>query len=313
LSSISSNYKHILYSIKTLLKNISFLVTNKIFEQERYFYFRVFRDKYKIYSYWIEPSKSKSKIPIDVIIPVVEKDLATLPHVIIGLRKFMQHPIVNIYIVAPISAAIEACAMQYQCVFVPENTICDTTKSSIGFVINKYDRSGWIYQQLLKLNFDKVGTCENYLVVDADTVFIKNTRFDKQGKFYFDFSDEFHQPYFQSFELLTGLQHHMPISFIAHYMFFNKSKLRSLKALIEKTSGCNIENAIIELKEKVKEYSYFSEYETYANYCLQSFKDEYRIRYWFNKSLPQRNIANIHQIENTNSLYRTYSFHSYNY
>ncbi len=48
-----------------------------------------------------------SKIKIDVLIPVIEKDLKVLPFVIDGVRKNVKHPIGNILIVAPPSEKIK--------------------------------------------------------------------------------------------------------------------------------------------------------------------------------------------------------------
>src|SRR3712207_9589693 len=49
------------------------------------------------------------------------------------------------------------------------------------FLYDGIDRSGWIFQQLLKLNFHKISTCDNYLVIDADTLFVKDTVLDRKS------------------------------------------------------------------------------------------------------------------------------------
>lgn len=296
--------------LKALLSDIYTIRSKKRFHQNRAFYFRIFKRDIELYKKWVEPAGT-SKLALDIIIPVVEKDINALPEVIAGVKKHIKHPIAGIYIIAPQSQLIKNVAESNDCIFVDEQTICNTDKAKINFVVNGYNRSGWIYQQLLKLNFDKIGTCENYLVVDADTVFVKDTVFEKNGKFYFDFSDEYHTPYYQAFEIITALKHQMPVSFIAHYMLFNKAILQKLKLHMEQTCADNVENIIIGLKDKVKEYSYFSEYETYANYCIETLPDNYLIRYWFNKSYPQKAVAQLNKLE-TDKNVRTISFHSHN-
>ncbi len=49
-----------------------------------------------------------SDIIIDVVIPVINKDLGTLPYVIDSVRKYVRHPINRIFVVAPTSRKIES-------------------------------------------------------------------------------------------------------------------------------------------------------------------------------------------------------------
>jgi hypothetical protein len=301
------------YWLKEYITDALIISSHKAFLQERYFYFRVFKKNYVRYKYWIEPKRAASSLAIDIFIPVIEKDLNVLPHVIQGIKTHLKHPLKNIYIVAPNVDAIKNSAIQADCIFVDETTVCTITKKEINFLVNGYDRSGWIYQQLLKFNFDKIGSCEHYLVVDADTVFIRDICFEGGGKLYFDFSDEYHQPYFSAFEMLTGLKHSVPVSYIAHYMLFKKSLLRELKDEIEKRSGKSTERTIIGLRDKIKEYSYFSEYETYANYCTQKYPKMFRLRYWFNKSFKLEMLADFYKLKDEEQAeQKSLSFHSYN-
>jgi len=302
-----------LRKLKSRLTDIYIIRSASLFKQERSFFFRIFRREYQRYKKWIEPAVKQSKLPIDVIVPVIKKDLHALPLVIAGIRQHIKHPITNIYIVAPLSNEIQKVVENNNCVFVSELQICNTTKQQIGFFINGNDRSGWIYQQLLKLNFDKVGTCDNYLVVDADTVFIQDTIFETRGKTYFDFSDEYHTPYFKTFEVITKLKHQLPVSFITHYMLFNKTMLQKLVKHIEQVNNSNVEKAIIAMKDVTKdEQSYFSEYETYANFCIQTNPNSYLLRYWFNKSCKQNETENFGVLKRENALlFKTLSFHSH--
>ena len=299
-----------LRKLKALLQNVITIRTAELYERERWYYMEIFKTHYTRYKRWIEP-KGGSTLAIDVIIPVIEKDLAVLPQVINGIRQHVKHPLKSIYIVAPANAAIIACAEANNAVFVDEKRVCDISKQQINYVVNGINRSGWLYQQFLKLNFDKVSTTENYLVVDADTVFIKNIQFEGKGLFYFDFSDEYHLPYYKAYEILTGLKHRVEVSFVAHYMFFSKVKLAELKAQIGKHTGTKTENAIIGLVDVIKDLSNFSEYETYANYCIHTQPEKYRLRYWFNKTCPSKDLAEIEKLKKDKT-YKSISFHAYN-
>jgi hypothetical protein len=300
-----------LRNLKRILTDILTIRSDSLFKQERSFFFRVFRHEYQRYKKWIEPNML-SPLPIDIIIPVIDKDLDVLPYVISSAYKHVRHPIGNVFIVAPNSEAIKAEVAKTKAVFIDESTVCDIKKDDINYVVNGKDRSGWIYQQLLKYNFTKVAQYENYLVIDADTFFVKDVCFEARGKFYLDFSDEYHNPYYQAFEILTGLKHRAGVSFVAHYMFFNKVKVEAVKKQIEKHTGKTLLNAIKELKLEIDDQSAFSEYETYANYCIQTNPGLYTTRYWFNKSYSKKQLGNAQQIIDHAGEYKSVSFHSHN-
>lgn len=114
---------------------------------------------------------------IDVLIPAIEKDLATLPHVIDSLRRYVRHPISNIYIVSPNSSKIRNLCSRKNCIFVNETTVLPFTKKDIHYSSSRWNRSGWLYQQLLKMNGDHICRESHFLVIDADTVLIRPHRF----------------------------------------------------------------------------------------------------------------------------------------
>lgn len=295
-------------AIYSYLRHLKIICSSQVFYQQRSALFNIFKLNYEKYKYFIEPTKPSS-VPLDIIIPVIEKDLDVLPYVIAGIRKHIKHPLCNIYIVAPNQQKIIDEAIKLQAIFVNEKDVCPLDKEEINFVVNGVNRNGWVYQQLLKLNFDKIATQERFLVVDADTIFVKDTVFEKDGKLYFDFSDEFHEPYYKALELLTGLKQRIPVSFVAHYMLFSKHNLQKLRNHIFCHTNKKPELAIISLKDVISDQSNFSEYETYANYCITYNPQQHRIRYWFNKSLNTVTHGLIEQ--ETNGRYRTLSFHAY--
>jgi hypothetical protein len=46
-------------------------------------------------------------MPIDIVILAIEKDLETLPYVIEGVRRNINHPVSNIYIVSPLLSYVQ--------------------------------------------------------------------------------------------------------------------------------------------------------------------------------------------------------------
>lgn len=64
-----------------------------------------------------------SQEPLDIVIPVIEKDLKILPLALAGIRECVQNPVSEIYVVAPESGAIEELCRNERVVFVPESTV----------------------------------------------------------------------------------------------------------------------------------------------------------------------------------------------
>ncbi|MBP7496984.1 MAG: hypothetical protein KA792_04900 [Bacteroidales bacterium] len=294
--------------MKDLLK--LFLSGSK--KDRSYYYYRY---KESALSLKLNPNFRKiiiSKLPLDIIIPAIDKDIETLPYVIDAAKKNIKHPIDKIFIVAPETIKLKELSCKLNCIFINEKSVLGYNKSIINYNFNGSDRSGWLFQQLLKLYSDNISNKSHFLILDADTIFIHNKKFEHNNKIILDFSDEFHNPYYATFEKLTGLHHKFPISFVSHYMLFEAKKLKELRLLIEKHNNCSWDKAIIATADN-NQLSCFSEYETYANFVLQKYKREFMISYWFNKNLPVNELINIsHLINLYSEKFLSLSFHSYN-
>lgn len=71
----------------------------------------------------VQPGIRLNNAPkIDVLIPAIEKDLATLPLVIDNIRRYVKHPIGSIYIVSPVSTKIRKLCSLKNCIFVNERS-----------------------------------------------------------------------------------------------------------------------------------------------------------------------------------------------
>jgi len=227
---------------------------------------------------------SNSDITIDVVIPAINKDLGTLPYVIDGVRKYVRHPISRIFVVAPDSSKIKAVCYRKGCAFIHENTVLPLQKKQISYRSKSWERSGWLYQQMLKLGSSSVVKQRHYLVIDADTVLIRPHRFYANGKHSF-YCRSWSQPeYFVTYRKLLGKKALRPRSFVTHYMLFDKTKLQSLKDKIEARHGTKWYKAILKSINRSKQFG-FSEFETYGNYVYSAHPGKVRLKSALNKSL----------------------------
>ncbi len=273
------------------------------------------KDKYfKIYKYYKlnQYTITADNIPVDIAICCIKKDVDILPYCINGLRKYINHKISNIYIIAPANDEIINICNELNLTFVNENKCIGIKKSDISYTVNKKDRSGWLFQQLLKLHVDKICTEQNIFVIDADTILTKPKTLISNNKTYFDFSDEYHIPYFKTINKLIDRIKPLPVSFVAHMMVFNKSVLEQMRNDVENCTKQNFISAIIK-EIDTNENSFFSEFELYGNYFYTVKYKESALRYWFNISLKTDDLKSIEEvIKANNNVVNSISFHSYN-
>ncbi|WP_339273127.1 DUF6492 family protein [Paenibacillus sp. FSL W8-0426] len=254
-------------------------------------------------------AEANNSTRIDVLIPAIDKDLNTLPHVIDSVRRHVRHPIGRIYIVSPESSGIRKLCSRKNCTFVNERTVLPFTKDDIHYQSYRWNRSGWLYQQLLKMNGDRVVKAQHFLVIDADTVLIRPHSFMTGNKTAFYCRDWSQPEYFNTYRKLLRSKAPRPRSFVTHYMLFEKTELASLKKKIETIHRLPWYKAILSSINKKKQFG-FSEYETYANYMYSSHAERMILRSSKNKSLSKdaSSLSN-QEIRTLSRRYRSLSFH----
>lgn len=259
---------------------------------------------------------------IDILIPVIEKDLEVLPYVIDHARKHIRHQIGDIMIIAPESINIKKLCFQKNCKFINENSVLSITKKDIDYSPKRknirVDRSGWMFQQLLKLSGDTLSSQDSFLVLDADTVLIRPHVFQSNGKMVFFYRSLYYRPYFETYKRLLGEEAKGPGQskfFVSHYMFFKRKRLQELKKLIETKHNTDWYTAILNCMNKRK-WDSFSEYETYGNFMMNNHPNEMILKPRRNLSLKRSSIKNFAKLNlkelATKNMVRSISFHSWN-
>lgn len=252
---------------------------------------------------------TRKREPIDVLIPAVEKDLSTLPYVINSVRKYVTHPIGQIYVVSPPSSRIKALCQQKRCKYINEHTVLPIRKKDIHYRTSRWDRSGWLLQQLLKLSGDKICSRKHFLVIDADTVLIRPHLFRSKQKTIYYCRKWSRGEYFRAYRRLLGNKATSPVSFVTHYMLFDKAKLIRLKRRIEERHRCSWYTAILKSVNRSSQFG-FSEFETYGNYVNTAYPGSMIIRPSLNKSLfTNASALTPAQIQKLSTRFRSLSFH----
>jgi len=129
--------------------------------------------------------------------------------------------------------------------------------------------AGWYFQQFLKWGFARVSNeMPHYLIWDADTVLLRPLDFfDSEGRPYLTRANEFHPPYFETFEKLVGDSPIEKVSFISQHQLIDKAVLRELLELVSGKSKSGKGWAWVIIENLAGQGSnLFSEYETYGHY-----------------------------------------------
>ena len=212
---------------------------------------------------------------LDVIIPCCEMDGGLLYKSVPSIRKNVTDGIGTIYIVG--EKGLEAISNDLCCEYVSDINFMGFSKHCI-FSCPK-SRTGWIYQQLIKLSADRLSKTENFLVFDADHILLSPHNFVENGKYNFYVSDEFHQTYFNTIKELLGDKYKKEFgkSFINDKMIFNKSILKELKDELSNKSKYHWIKTILDACP-TSAFSGFSEFETYGTYVYANYKDLFNIK-----------------------------------
>ena len=254
----------------------------------------------------------KSDTPIDVVMCAIDKDYDILVHAIDSVRKNIKHPLGKIYIISPLSERIKAICEQKKCISIDENKVLPITKKDIEYKVDGHDRSGWLFQQLLKWGADKFTENDNFLVTEADTVFCRPRVFVNKSKIVFPVSSyPSHIPYFQAINNLLGLRVAPLINLTSHHGLYSKKILQSLKNDIEKHCNMKWYEAIIEKADR-KEGSSVSDYDSYGQYALSKYPEDCELEYWYNIHFGRSDLGKIKTIiKKYAKNYKAISFHSY--
>lgn len=220
--------------------------------------------------------------PIDIAIPIIPKDLPTLPLCIHAVRRNIPHRISEIYIIAPVTPEIEKAARDLNVTLIDETTVLPGAPKDIEISHpGRGDRKGWIFQQFVKLS-GKIGSSPYILFIDSDHILLRpHTFLTKSGKSVLYTSKEFYLPYYDNIRRLTGKCRFARHSFVAHKMLFRKESLKKLRDMICPAG---------KWKERILDsldWDYSSPFSEFELYTRTLDKEEYRTLPWHQKALSE--------------------------
>jgi len=255
--------------------------------------------------FWINPNyKRLNKLynyyTFDIVIPVGPNDAG----IILKQLEYTKQNVIgyrNIYLVSyDDNLHVDGC------ITIPEK-IFPFSLQTVADFHGKQGRNGWYLQQLLKLyaGFVIPDIVDKYLVIDSDTFFIKPTIFYQSGKALYNYSNEYHKPYFTHMSKLsnTFTKVYNSLSGICNHMIFETKYVKEIIDIVELTHHDKFYNVFIKNATEIHG-SGASEYEIYFNYMLKHHNDEITIR----------NLKYLNGAKYTNEIIHTeYDYVSYHW
>jgi hypothetical protein len=229
----------------------------------------------------------------DVVIPLGPHDLQNIKKQIectktnvIGLR--------NIYVVTPIAEFTHpGIIIINECIF--------PFVDQIAIYHGKDKRNTWYFQQLIKLysGFVIPGILDRYLVIDADTFFLKPINFiNSENQCQYNFGREYHCHYFDHMQRLhPELTRVYELSGICHHMIFETQIIQKMMAMVEEKHDKFFWIVFLEKVEPWLRHGFgsgASEYELYFNYVCKFHPDEIEVR--------ELNWENVRKLDFTKDL-----------
>lgn len=227
----------------------------------------------------------------DVIIPVAKKDASFVKQVVPYINKNLMG-CENIYIITnqQYFACLQDLTVQVTNVkLLDENALVPALNFDIVAECmkkkgaRKEDRVGWYFQQLLKFAFaESQYAKEYYLTWDADTIPLTPIPFFDGDTPLITKKLEHHKSYFVTLNRLLGFGKLVDYSFIAEHLLFKvpivKEMLAAIMAYPTTEGNTWVEKIIFACDFSSCQSPYFSEFETYGNYCMKYHPSLYKVR-----------------------------------
>ncbi|MCM1235285.1 MAG: DUF6492 family protein [Ruminococcus flavefaciens] len=227
---------------------------------------------------------------LDVVIPITEEDLKSTVAILPYWEKYL--PMKRLIFIGndKLQKALGSYPFDKKC-FIDEDTIIEKQKvrDIIADITDGDDaalrRTGWYFQQFLKMGYARYCEDSYYLIWDADTAPLEKVDMFEGGHPLFDIKTEKHLPFFHTIaSIFPDMDKVIEGSFVSEHMVVNRDIMSTLILDIENNPHLQgrewYERILRAIEVSELPQSGFSEFETYGTYCTVRYPGQYRFREW---------------------------------
>lgn len=235
-----------------------------------------------------------NKLKFDVVVPLTLVDVPTFKENYYYILKYL--PCKRIVILGNTNIKREVSNLE-SVVFVNEDELYpdlsfDKVRKIKKVLSGSERRTGWYFQQFLKMAYSYICAEDYYLIWDADTIPIKKIDlFSNTGIPFLDYrqyekSDECYNETQNSLLADETLKKSVQKSFITEHMLINVEIMKNLINDLASSGTADKKsfwiNILYSIPQKQINLSGFSEFECYAAYVLKYYPQKYCLRLWKN-------------------------------
>lgn len=233
--------------------------------------------------------------------------------------------------------SLQSCNLKEISVFVPENQVLEcrkilrtsypeiTVESEYSLVNQEQweslrnhfkNRAGWVLQQILKVAGALHSSMDFTMVVDSDTLILRQRNWIIDGKSsVLTPSDEFNPDYYLFLQKL-GVGSELPVhTFVSHHMLIEKKFLIDALSCI----GANSVSDLVDICITQADTNSFSplcvDYELYAQFMIENHPERIQLEKWANLGIPVKYFnyfrSKKYPIKILSKFYDSISFHSW--
>jgi hypothetical protein len=263
------------------------------------------------------PLKQSSNLPgIDLVIPCASKDANLLPLAVHAAVQASANRIEEIRIFAPMNDVETLGRLLPEASVLADETLIPAEINDVLIERVPEHRRGWVIQQLVKIMACMTSTRPGCLVVDADTVILRNTSWlSRQGIQALMLAHEYHEPYADHAASMWGLEATLgPMSFVTHFQLMQRDIWEQMLSL-----GLSDLIRWLELAD-FHNGSPVSEYHSYGAWIVKNQPQRVRLAQWANQAVAghprtlEEGVSTEHVLRDLRRRYPrlgSVSFHSY--
>jgi hypothetical protein len=265
---------------------------------------------------------SPASPPIEILFVAARKDFRTLEVTINGVIETCGQEVSRINIVVPdqdlsyCEAVVTSCAPnQIEMKVISETSLLDESLAKL--IYSHFGaRGGWVLQQVLKLEYARNSLSSGVLIIDADTVLIKNrTWLNSDGIQSLMPSWEFHRPYFEFLSTLTPFKsqlHFFPrFSFVSHHMLMQPNVVKEIFRACGWNGPRELVDSLCQPSNKIGQSPISIDYELYGHFLLLHYPEKVNLVKWANTSASYSSNISIDLLKERYSNFASVSLHTY--
>lgn len=265
---------------------------------------------------------SQASPPLEILFVAARKDFRSLELAINGVIETCRPEITRIILVVPeqdlvtCEKVVASCtSSEVKIEIVSESSVLEASLAKMIF--SRFGaRGGWVLQQVLKLEYVRNSPSVGVLIIDADTVMLKNRKWlNSDGIQVLMPSWEYHKPYFDFLSTLAPFKSQTPFfprfSFVSHQMLMQPNIVKEIYHACGWDGPKDLVQNLYHLSGKESQSPISIDYELYGHFLFLNYPEKVTLNKWGNVSAKFTEEVSIEFLKDRYSHFASVSLHTY--